>query len=167
MKRLAILGLVSVALLAVTGGLFVLGNRSVDQPISFNHRLHVQTVGLECTDCHLYALTGTRATIPNVETCGGCHAEAATDSPEEARLVEHVASETPIPWKNIYWVPDDVYFSHRRHTALGDIECDVCHGEMRDKETPVTRRAVPIDMDDCIECHRQRGATDDCIACHR
>ncbi len=166
-RPVALAAIVSVALVAIAGVVFLLANLSVDQPIAFNHRLHVEDVGLECTDCHLYAQTGERATIPNIQTCAGCHAEAAGDTAAEAQVVEHVESETAIPWRKVYWVPDDVFFSHRRHTALGGLECEVCHGSIRDRDAPITRQAVSIDMDRCMECHQERGVTNDCISCHR
>ncbi len=138
----------------------------VDQPLAFNHKLHVEEMGAECTDCHLYALSGARATIPNIEVCGDCHDEAQTDSPAEARLVEHVQTGEPIPWVKVTVVPDHVYFSHRRHAAIAEIECAVCHGEVGQLTEPVARPAVKITMDACMDCHDEAGASNDCIWCH-
>jgi len=127
----------SSAALAV-GGTFALQPRgAVDQPIAFNHSKHVEGLGLECTTCHLYAVTGTRATIPNIEV------------------------------RKIYRVPTHVYFSHRRHTSVAEIECETCHGAIGEKSTPVSRPIVKITMDRCVECHRLSGASTDCISCHR
>ncbi|MEJ2086119.1 MAG: cytochrome c3 family protein [Acidobacteriota bacterium] len=146
---------------------FSMWSPSIEQPIAFNHRLHIEDVGLECTDCHLYAETGVRATIPNIEVCADCHAEAQSDSPEEARLVEYIQSESLVPWRKIYRVPQHVYFSHRRHTSLGEIPCQTCHGQMESRETPVTRAEVAVTMDFCMTCHEQAGASNDCQFCHR
>lgn len=140
---------------------------SVTQPIAFNHRLHIEEVGLECTDCHIYALEGVRATIPNIEVCGDCHEEAMTESAEEALTVEHIRDGIPIPWRKVYHVPEHVYFSHRRHTTLGGIDCEQCHGAMEEREQPLTDPLVPLGMDECLDCHRQADATTDCILCHR
>ena len=139
----------------------------VTQPIDFNHRMHVEDVGLECTDCHLYALTGMRATIPNLEVCGDCHEEAQSDSPEEARLVGIIQSGERIPWWKVHRVPDHVFFSHRRHTAVAQIECETCHGEVAELEMPLTRPLVRMTMDRCIECHRESEASNDCLLCHK
>lgn len=147
--------------------LWAMAPRPVTQPIAFNHSLHVGDVGLDCTECHSYVLTGARATIPNVEECGMCHAEALTESEEEQRLVAFVESGEPIPWRKVYRVPDHVYFSHRRHAAIAGIECERCHGPMAERTLPVTRPAVRLTMDACIECHDQSGVTNDCITCHR
>ncbi len=162
-----LVALCSAALLLAAGAAVWVTAGSVKQPIAFNHRLHLEKGGLECTDCHHYALTGVRATIPNIETCGNCHGEATTDSPEEARVVEHVQAETPILWKKVYRVPDHVYFSHRRHAALGGIECETCHGEIGARERPLSRPLVKVTMDGCMDCHQERGVSNDCILCHR
>jgi len=156
------------ATLLVAAGLFSpLAGRPVTQPIAFNHHLHVDELSLDCTDCHRYVLTGARATIPNIEVCGECHVEPLTDSAEEKKLIAYVESGKPIPWRKVYRVPDHVYFSHRRHAALGGIECKRCHGPMAEQTQPVTRPAVRITMDACIDCHDREGVTHDCIACHR
>lgn len=161
-----VLGLVAVAAVAAGVALFAFGG-TVTQPIAFNHRLHVQDQGLECTDCHRYVMTGARATIPNVEVCSDCHIEPLTESPEERTLVDYVERDEPIPWRKVYRVPDHVYFSHRRHAAIGGIECARCHGEMADRERPVTRPAVRHTMTSCIQCHEDEGVSRDCITCHR
>lgn len=158
---------VGLGLLAVAGLLGGMAPRPVVQPIAFNHSLHVTDLGLECVDCHRYVLTGARATIPNIDVCGDCHVEALGESAEEQRLVEFVESGELIPWRKVYRVPDHVYFSHRRHAAIGQIECERCHGPMAEQMQPVTRPAVRITMDGCIECHEQAGVTNDCILCHR
>ena len=162
--RLLVLG---VGILAVAGLLNPLAGRPAAQPIAFNHSLHVGEVGLDCTDCHRYVLTGARATIPNVEDCGECHMEAQGESAEERRLIAFVESGEPIPWRKVYRVPDHVYFSHRRHAAIAGIECERCHGPMAERTLPVTRPAVRLTMEACIECHDQAGVSNDCIACHR
>lgn len=157
---------VLLVLLAV-GVALSLPTLSISQPIAFNHRLHVQDVGSECTDCHLYAATGVRATIPNVDVCSNCHEEAQTESPEEARLVEYIRTGEPIPWRKIYRVPDHVFFSHRRHTAIGGIECATCHGAVGEREAPVTRQAIRLSMNRCMSCHDDAGVSNDCLLCHR
>ncbi|HVS66557.1 MAG TPA: cytochrome c3 family protein [Thermoanaerobaculia bacterium] len=155
--------LVSLGLLAALS----LACQPIHQPLAFNHRLHVEEVGAECTDCHLHARTGVRATIPNLEVCAECHEEALTDSEVEARLVAYIQEAEPIPWQKVYWVPDHVYFSHRRHTAIAEIECETCHGPMREREQPVTRAEADMTMEACMACHQHAGASNDCLLCHR
>lgn len=168
MRPIWIAGLALAAAAVAAGAVALgLGRSAARQPIAFNHRLHAEELGMECVDCHLHAVGGERATIPNVAVCIDCHEEAQTESPEEARLVERIASGEPIPWLRVYWVPSDVYFSHRRHTAVAGIECSTCHGPVAELERPLTRPLIDLTMDDCIDCHRESGVTNDCISCHR
>jgi len=160
--------LIAVLGLAVAGAAVTrLVSPSVEQPIAFNHRLHVTDLGSQCTDCHLYAESGVRATIPNLEICSFCHEEAQTESPEEARLVEYLQAGERIPWRKVYRVPNHVYFSHRRHTAIAGLACAECHGVMEEQEQPVSRPAVRISMDRCMDCHDEKGASNDCLLCHK
>jgi len=168
--RRAIVGagvLVAVGIVAAGTYLVMLRERSFAQPIAFNHRKHIKEVGLACPDCHLHALDGTRATIPNLSVCSTCHAEPVGSSPEEARVVAMIQQGTPIPWRKVNVIPDHVYFSHRRHTTLGKIECPVCHGEMAERVLPLRRSLVKVSMKGCVGCHDKAKVTSDCIACHR
>lgn len=165
--RIALVVVVVFVLAASGVAVARLSRTRVEQPIAFNHRLHVTELGNECTDCHLYAENGVRATIPNLEVCSFCHEEAQTDSPEEAKVVDFVQKGQKIPWRKVYWVPSHVYFSHRRHTAIAGLACSECHGAMEERELPVSERAVPVTMNGCIACHDQKGARNDCVLCHR
>ncbi len=168
MKRVRLWAALALTLAVLLGGAAViLGRSSVRQPIAFNHHVHLKDAGMACPDCHLHALDGVRATIPNVEVCASCHDKAQGGSPAEAAVVEHVRTKQPIPWRKVYLVPDNVYFSHRRHTALGGIKCETCHGGIGDRTRPVTRQLVPVAMNRCIDCHVEKGAMNDCVGCHR
>lgn len=162
---------IGVALIAA-GGLFALSARSdwvpwrIQQPIGFNHNVHVEELGFECVDCHLYAMTSVRASIPNIENCADCHEEAQTESPEEAKLVEYIAAGEPVPWRKVYRLPDHVYFSHRRHASIGAIACEVCHGPVGDQVKPIDRPYWRPTMNNCIECHEESGVSNDCVYCH-
>jgi hypothetical protein len=162
------IGAVFLALALVTAGVaMALWGRSIPQPIAFSHQKHVQELGMDCVDCHLYALTGERATIPNIKVCSECHEEVLTESAEEARVVEHVQQGESIAWRKIYRVPQHVYFSHRRHTAIAQIECEVCHGEIGQLTESLTRPLRSLSMNHCMECHDEVEASNDCVACHR
>lgn len=161
-----VIGLAALLLLAA-GVAAALSRRPISQPIAYNHQLHVSDVGLECVDCHRTARSGVRATIPNIEICSECHEEQQTDSREEAKLVQYIQEGVKVPWRKIYRVPDNVYFSHRRHTEIAEIECATCHGNIGERQRPVVRRLRPIKMAICIDCHEKRGAPNDCVLCHR
>jgi len=162
-----IIGAIFVAGAATAGVVWSLRSPRVSQPIGFNHRIHVQELEMACDECHLYAVNGVRATIPNIAVCGDCHDEPLTESIHEARLMEYVNSDTPLPWQKVYWVPDHVYFSHRRHTGIAGIECQACHGPIEEQEEPLTRPLVRLTMEHCMACHEQTGTSNDCILCHR
>jgi hypothetical protein len=157
----------AVAVLAAIGLVVAALAAPVDQPIAFNHRVHLEAGGLECVDCHAHALDGARATIPGTEVCAPCHSEPQGSSAAEAAVVAHVGAGTPIGWAQVHWVPDHVYFSHRRHTTQGRIACEVCHGNVRERVLPFTRPAVRPRMAWCTKCHDKTEAQNDCIACHR
>lgn len=136
------------------------------QPIRFNHAIHVSN-GLTCEDCHAGALTREKATLPQLDTCLTCHREAVTTKPEEEKIRVFARAGREIQWVQLMRVPEDVYFSHRRHTVLGGLKCAECHGPMESYTEPPRRAFRRMKMDDCIECHKQRKASNDCNDCHR
>lgn len=138
----------------------------VQQPLAFNHRVHVEELAFECSDCHLYALTSVRATIPNIDNCADCHEEMQGESAAEAALIEYIAAGEQVPWRKVYRVPEHVYFSHRRHTSIAAIECETCHGPVAELTEPVSRVFRRPTMNDCMDCHEQSGASNDCLHCH-
>lgn len=160
-------GLVVVVILAIAGIVYALTTPPVEQPLAFSHQQHIEEVGADCTDCHLYARSGLRATIPGLEVCADCHFDVLSESPEEARLLEYVAAGESIPWRKVNWVPDHVFFSHRRHTTVSGIDCETCHGSIGEATESITRPLVRITMDKCMDCHAETNTSNDCILCHR
>lgn len=168
MKRgLQVVAAASIPVLGLSALLCCVIPRTVRQPLAFDHKLHIEEAGVECADCHVHVLRGARATIPNIELCGECHSEAMTESPAEAQLVTWVEEDHQIPWQKVYRVPDHVYFSHRRHVSLGEIDCETCHGAMRERTEPVERPFQTPTMTMCMACHEQREVSNDCLLCHR
>ncbi|MFQ5865193.1 MAG: cytochrome c3 family protein [bacterium] len=137
------------------------------QPVAYNHYIHVEENGMECLECHQYAEVNARASIPNIEVCRDCHEEAISESEAELTLLNYISENKKIPWRQIYFVPDHAYFSHRRHVKLAQLECAVCHGEVGKLTKPVTKPYVEIKMAWCIDCHDKNKVTSDCYACHR
>ncbi len=165
MNRAIAVGIVAVTIVGVAA-VFALSGPAIEQPLAFNHSLHVEEFGAYCTDCHLYAETGIRATIPPLAVCADCHDEALGESEAEAWLVERIAADEPIGWQKLYSVEDHIFFSHRRHTTVGEIECAECHGDMASLTEPPPRPLVPISMDTCMDCHYERDVANGCISCH-
>ncbi len=158
----------SVTLVFLTCLFISCNGNDVEQPIAYNHQIHVEAAGLGCTDCHVTAETAPHASIPSTEICSSCHAdEPIGESPEEAKLLRYIADGTEVPWAKVYAVPDHVYFSHRRHIVGGELECGDCHGDVATFTTAVSRPFLPTTMENCMDCHRDRNVTNDCLSCHR
>ena len=59
----------------------------------------------------------------------------------------------PIEWIRVHNLPDHVYFNHAQHVAIGEVECESCHGKADEME--VLQQHAPLSMGWCINCHRQ------------
>lgn len=59
----------------------------------------------------------------------------------------------PIEWVKIHNLPDHVYFNHSQHVAVGNVQCQQCHGEVHDMHE--VHQAAPLSMGWCVNCHRQ------------
>ncbi len=157
--------------IALALSLFIAGScsqqGSYTQPIAYDHKKHVEEADLDCLDCHKRVLTHQKATIPNIEVCQECHDEAMTESEEEKKLVEYISENRQIPWIQVHRVPDHAYFSHRRHVALGRVDCEQCHGNVSAMSRPFSKPAVKITMEWCLECHEKNSVDLDCATCHR
>jgi cytochrome c2 len=68
-----------------------------------------------------------------------------------AAIKGHVGK--PIEWTKIHNLPDHVYFNHAQHVAVGEVECQTCHGPVEEME--VVQQHAPLSMGWCINCHRQ------------
>jgi hypothetical protein len=155
--------LVLVLVLAVFGS-----HTNIIQPIEYNHNIHIEVAGLSCIDCHINVETKPIATIPNIEICQDCHSdEPISESPEEEKLLKYISEGNRIPWKQIYKVPDHVYFSHQRHVTIGELECSLCHGKVEEMIKPASYPVWIPTMENCISCHKENKVTTDCLACHR
>ena len=148
--------------------------RAPDQPIEFNHGLHVTELGLECAYCHNYAAESRSAGIPPMSLCMECHESAGEDNPEVQKFVGYWERQEPVPWVKIHDLPDYVQFPHKRHIKAG-VDCQTdCHGPIA-LQAKVTKTA-PLMMGWCLECHRGqtfegpdgkiRSGPEDCWACH-
>jgi hypothetical protein len=134
------------------------------QPIAFSHKIHAGDYRIDCLFCHSGARRSTVAGIPSVQFCMGCHKTIAFTRPEIARLRGYWEAKTPVRWTRIVKEPDYVFFNHFPHVNKA-IRCQECHGPV---ETTVrVRLDHSLNMDRCVACHRQRGASIDCYTCHR
>ena len=141
--------------------------QDIKQPIQFNHQHHIEDVEYTCMDCHVNAKSKSRASIPNISICEECHADMESDSEEANKVTEFVNSGTVISWIQVHRVPDHAYFSHRRHAAIAEIECTVCHGQVEAMTKPFQRPFTDLTMSWCVDCHKDSQIQIDCYSCHR
>lgn len=136
------------------------------QPLAFNHRIHVEENGMECSDCHEFYEKETFSGLPGAETCSFCHEEPMGESAEEQKLVNLLGEDAALEWIPLFRQPPHVFYSHRRHVAVAQIECSDCHGPIGESDAP-PERVEQMSMDACVECHEKEGASVDCVTCHR
>jgi len=149
------------------GRILLAPSEAVLQPIAFNHRLHTEDLGMECDACHQYYRDGRHAGLPALSVCLDCHQDALTEQPEEQKIRDLAEAGESEVFRKLFRIPDNAFYSHRRHAVLGGIACETCHGGIAHTTTPPTRPLVRIDMDFCLECHQQHAISPDCTRCHR
>lgn len=162
-----------VMLLFLTGASYGiwLTQQPPDQPIQFNHSLHLG-FGLQCLYCHPGAWKQASAGLPTEAKCWGCHQQIPIKNADQQKLADAVTNNQPIQWVPVFIQPDFVYFNHRPMVAAG-LNCETCHGEMS-RET-VAQPRPGLNMGWCLHCHRTRAGGDeallnkltDCATCHR
>jgi Cytochrome c7 and related cytochrome c len=156
--RLA-LGVASLAVLAILLLLIVaprsswdtLVDRAVAQPVPFSHQHHVAGLGLDCRYCHTGVEESPFAGIPPTETCMTCHSQIWTEAEVLRPVRESYAEGVPIRWTRVHDLPDYSFFNHAIHVNNG-VPCSECHGRV--DTMPLTWRAEPLQMQWCLECHR-------------
>ncbi len=120
------------------------------QPVPFSHRTHVGKLGMDCRFCHPGAEQDKTAALPPAQLCMDCHQQILPDIPALAPLRDALAADRPVPWIQIYRLPDFVVFHHGIHTAVG-VGCTDCHGPIQDRD--VTRVEKAMSMRFCLRCH--------------
>ena len=153
-------------LLLLVIGVVTARPRAVRQPIEFNHLKHTSELQLDCQFCHKYVVTGAHAGLPGAETCSICHGTVQGTSEEAARVTALLEEGDPIRFMKLFRLPDHVFYTHRRHAGIGELECQSCHGGIADTDRPPVRPLVTVTMEFCMACHEERGVTNDCNACH-
>jgi len=125
------------------------------QPIEYSHKLHVDLLGMDCRYCHRNVETGPHATVPDADTCWGCHAQVKKDSKLLAELVAKYgngkADNPSIEWTKVHLLPDFTYFDHSVHVRA-NVGCTSCHGRVDQME--IVRQVEPLSMGWCLDCHR-------------
>ncbi len=125
------------------------------QPVPFSHKHHVQGLGLDCRYCHTTVEESAFAGIPPTKTCMTCHSQLFSDADILAPVRESYQSDRSLEWTRVHDLPDFAYFDHSVHLAKG-IGCVSCHGRV--DEMPLMWRENSLNMDWCLDCHRDPGA---------
>lgn len=180
MKLSAVIG--ALVVIAIAWGLFGLRTEAeVKQPIAFPHKTHIE-LNLQCTSCHERAEKEAVAGRPPTALCLGCH--GGGDGSGEIKKVQAFEKGGEIPWARVWRLPGHVYFPHRTHVVVANIQCQTCHGPMETLDRPPARPLRTLSMDDCIACHEQSeqrlekaadrpvvrpagSLSKDCTICHR
>ncbi len=133
------------------------------QPIAFSHKTHAGDYRMDCLYCHSAARVSSRAGVPSVQTCMGCHRRVARESPEVQKIQAYWKNRKPIPWIRVHSLPQFVRFNHKRHVRAG-VACSSCHGRVEEMER--VEQVASLKMGWCVSCHEARGAGKDCLICH-
>lgn len=137
-----------------------------EQPIKFSHKLHVGQNGISCVYCHSGAEKSRHANIPSPNVCMNCHKyvqEGPVYGKEEIAKIYaaldydpntgvYGPNPKPIQWIQVHNLPDLAYFNHAQHVTVGGLDCETCHGAVKDME--VVKQVSPLTMGWCIDCHR-------------
>ncbi|MFO7839897.1 MAG: menaquinone reductase multiheme cytochrome c subunit QrcA [Desulfosalsimonadaceae bacterium] len=163
------------------------------QPIDFDHELHMGVVYEGCQSCHYFRDDGSFSGVPDLNACSSCHQYVQGNNPEEEKFVnEYVKPNKEVPWLVYSEQPDCVHFSHAAHVKGADMKCRTCHGDVGSsrhsrtyQENRITgysrdiwgysmsrldkpKHGLRMKMNDCAECHeRETGHKGACFQCHQ
>ncbi|WP_338793150.1 c-type cytochrome [Bernardetia sp. Wsw4-3y2] len=148
--------LVAVGAKELFAGLWTIGVQqgyAPTQPINFSHKLHAGYYEIDCKFCHSGVEKGKSAVIPSANVCMNCHGELRRGSPEIQKIYNAIEKNEPIQWVRVHNLPDLSYFNHSQHVKVGGIECETCHGNI--KEMEVVQQVSLLTMGWCVNCHRE------------
>ncbi|SNS78967.1 quinol:cytochrome c oxidoreductase pentaheme cytochrome subunit [Ekhidna lutea] len=133
-----------------------------EQPIAFSHEIHAGQYEIDCQYCHTGVNKSKSANIPSPNICMNCHTQVKTESEEIQKIYAAIdydpetktygTNTKPIEWVRIHNLPDLAYFNHSQHVNVADLECETCHGPI--KEMEVVYQYSSLTMGWCINCHR-------------
>ena len=135
------------------------------QPIPFSHNLHAGEMEIDCIYCHTGVRKAKHANIPSGSICMNCHIKVKTDSEilkatlyramdYDPKSNKFGPNQRPIEWVRVHNLPDHVYFNHAQHVQVGGLECEECHGPV--KEMGTVYQYSTLTMGWCIDCHRNK-----------
>jgi hypothetical protein len=128
----------------------------------FDHAVHVEGQGLECTMCHAGVEESDEPGMPPPTMCALCHEEGDESVPPEKRPETFFDGDT-YRAQRLARLDEEVIFSHLTHVEAG-APCEACHGDMATSERVTPE--VAVSMDDCMTCHEGLGQPNECSTCH-
>lgn len=156
--RIAVLGLpVLVAGLLIASALYWRSGAAwsvgepAEQPMPFQHDLHVGGLGLDCRYCHGSVERAANAGMPSAQTCLTCHSQVWAGLATLEPMRTSLALDVPIPWQSVHRLPAFIVFHHGAHVRAG-VGCETCHGRV--DRMARTVKAETLSMAWCLECHR-------------
>lgn len=133
------------------------------QPIAFSHEIHAGQYEIDCQYCHTGVRKSKSANIPSPNICMNCHTQVKTESEEIQKIYAAIdydpetktygTDTKPIEWVRIHNLPDLAYFNHSQHVKVAGLDCETCHGPI--KEMEVVYQYSTLTMGWCINCHRE------------
>lgn len=147
---------VSIAGQKTLDGMFTIGVQqgyAPEQPIPFSHKLHAGYYEIDCKYCHTGVEKSKSANIPSANICMNCHNSIRTTSPNMKKIYDAIEKDEPIQWVRVHNLPDLAYFNHSQHVKVAGLDCENCHGEI--KEMEVVQQHSLLTMGWCIDCHRK------------
>lgn len=161
MTHPAFVGIAAFVFISIAGqktldGMFTVGVQqgyAPEQPIPFSHKLHAGYYEIDCKYCHTGVEKSKNANIPSANICMNCHNSIRTTSPNMAKIYESIEKDEPIQWVRVHNLPDLAYFNHSQHVKVAGLDCENCHGDVKNME--VIQQHSLLTMGWCIDCHRQ------------
>jgi hypothetical protein len=148
---IAVGGLIFLAMVLARSSYVTRAQEFVEQPVQFSHLHHVKDDGIDCRYCHTAVETSSFAGIPPTKTCMNCHSQIWSTAPILEPVRASFREDTPMQWVRVHDLPDFVYFNHSIHVKKG-VGCETCHGRI--DEMPLTLQQNSLQMDWCVNCHR-------------
>ena len=141
--------------------------------IPFDHSLHGDSIGLDCSHCHTGVIYQAHAYMPSKADCMDCHRLPLTENPGIERLDSLLANAEEFPWLHKKVLPEYVVFHHGLHSAA-KVLCTDCHGSA-EKIQQNQYGGERFTMQMCMDCHSGKTfknrdfkrAAVHCGACHR
>ncbi len=148
---LFVTSLILFAMVLVRSSYVTRAHEFIEQPVQFSHRHHVLDDGIDCRYCHTSVETSPFAGIPPTKTCMNCHSQIWSTAPILEPVRASFRDDQPLRWIRVHDLPDFVYFNHSVHVKKG-MGCETCHGRI--DEMPLTLQENTLQMDWCLNCHR-------------